>query len=135
MAWKQSPENTARIRRVLGLEDGKRQWAGDAPVAYYKNHQGKQLHAVVSRDDLAIRRGGEKDMRWHISVSLDERVPTWEEMVMAAHELRPGVVFVIGMPPRSWWINIHPNVLHLYETKDEHLIDQWRYERMGMKPT
>ena len=54
------------------------------------------------------------------------RIPTWEEVVATAHELRPGIPFVIGIPPRSWWMNIHPHVLHLYETRDPHLVQAWR---------
>jgi hypothetical protein len=83
---------------------------------------------------------GPDDMRWHISVrhgevNVDGRIPTWDEMVDTAHALRPGVPFVVGVPPRSWWMNVHPHVLHLIETKDQPLIARWREERMGTPPT
>lgn len=88
------------------------------------------LHALVSRDGIA------NDVyRWHISVSGPGRVPTWDELANAAHELRPGVAFAAGVPPRSWWINVHEHVLHLWELDDPPLLDQWRSERRGDEPT
>jgi hypothetical protein len=51
------------------------------------------------------------------------------------HALRPGVPFVLGIPPRSWWMNIHPHVLHAWETRDWLLIDQWRANRRGDAPS
>ena len=101
------------------------------PVCWQKRNG---LTALVGREPV----GGE--MRWHISlrygdIGKDGRIPTWEELVEAAHELRPGVVFAIGVPPRSWWINVHPNVLHLHEIRDEALVAQWRAERSGQRPT
>lgn len=101
-------------------------WRGELPKAYVSG----QLNALLSRDEIA-----EGDMRWHISVSRLDRVPKWDELVQAAHDLRPGVVFVVPMPPRSWWINVHPNALHLWEVSDQALIDQWRAERMAQTPT
>jgi hypothetical protein len=88
------------------------------------------LAAIISRDDL-----GEDRLRWHISLAHESRIPTWEELVMAAHDLRPGVPLVIGIPPRSWWVNVHPHVLHMTELRDQPLIDQWRFERQGHEPT
>lgn len=93
------------------------------------------LVALVGREPLA-----EDDWRWHISVrygdpGFDGRVPTWEEMVSAAHELRPGVVFVIGVPPRSWWMSVHPDVLHMHETRDQALIEEYRRNAMGAVPS
>jgi len=84
------------------------------------------LTALVAREEWVPG-----DWRWHISVRYGDpghngRVPTWEELVRAAHELRPGVVFVIGIPPRSWWMSVHPHVLHLMETKDEPMIEQFK---------
>jgi hypothetical protein len=93
--------------------------------------------ALLGREPVAM---GSKDLRWHISVrhgdpGVDGRVPTWEELVETAHALRPGVPFVIAIPPLSWWINHHPDVLHMFETHDESLVASWRNERGGQKPT
>jgi hypothetical protein len=40
-------------------------------------------------------------------------------------------VFVIGVPPKSWWMNVHPHVLHLHETRDELLIADVQGQRDG----
>ena len=97
-----------------------------APAAY----ECGELMALVGREPL-----GEDDRRWHISISRPDRVPSWDEMVSAVHELRPGVVFAIGIPPRSWWINVHEHTLHLWELHDDALVDQWRSERMNHVPS
>jgi hypothetical protein len=75
------------------------------------------------------------DARWHISVAHAERLPAWADLVAIAHRLRPGVCFVVGVPPRSWWLNVHENCLHLWELRDEHLEAQWRAEGQGDRPT
>jgi hypothetical protein len=101
--------------------------AGPYPQAFTKG----PLAALVSRDAIL----GAEHPRWHVSVQHQNRVPNWDELVATAHELRPGVCFVIGVPPRSFWINVHPHVLHLYEVDDEPLTRQWMAERQGHTPT
>jgi hypothetical protein len=114
-------------------------WAQQSPgvpaPAAYQNPNG--LTAFLGREPVDE---DDEDIRWHISVrygdpGADGRIPTWEECVATAHELRPGVAFVIGIPPRSWWMNVHPHVLHLYETRDPHLIATWRGQRMAHTPS
>ena len=89
-----------------------------------------ELRALVGREPVA-----KGDQRWHLSVSRPDTLPTWRDMVNAAHGLRPGVVFVIGVPPRSWWMNVHPYTLHMWEVRDPHLTAQWKHERRGDTPT
>jgi hypothetical protein len=103
------------------------------PPRCYSTNAG--LVALVGREPFS-----DDDWRWHISVrfgdpGVDGRVPTWEEMVSAAHELRPGVVFVIGVPPRSWWMNVHPDVLHMHETRDTLLVEQYKANAAAMVPS
>lgn len=74
-------------------------------------------------------------LRWHISLRGPGRVPSWNDMVEVAHQLRPGVGFVLSVPPRSLWLNLHPHVLHLWETGDEALMEEWRVNARGHKPT
>jgi hypothetical protein len=88
------------------------------------------IHALVSREEW---RPG--DERWHISISGPGRVPAWSEIAETCHELRPGVPFVLGVPPRSMWMNLHKDVLHALETKDEAMIEQWRLNAKGDTPT
>ena len=89
-----------------------------------------RLTAILSRDEIEPG-----DLRWHISLRHEDRVPTWDELARCGHELRPGVPFCIGVPPRSWWINVHEHVLHLWELKDGPILEQWKHERLGMDPT
>jgi hypothetical protein len=90
------------------------------------------LRALLGREPVDTNAD---DWRWHVSMSRPDRVPNWDELVSAAHELRPGVVFVIGVPPRSWWLNVHPHTLHLWESRDQNLVAQWRSERRGDEPS
>lgn len=92
---------------------------------------GEHLYNIIS----ARERIEPRDWRWHISVCGRHHVPPWEDMVEVAHKLRPGVVFVLGIPPRSWWINIADHALHLWELKDDALVGQWHAERAGMVPS
>jgi hypothetical protein len=101
------------------------QFGGEVPVPRVFQHNDKRT-AMVGREPYA-----EGDWRWHISVrsgdpGIDGRIPSWDELVDTAHALRPGVPFVIGIPPRSYWMNHHPHVLHIVETKDEAMINNWR---------
>jgi len=94
----------------------------------------RKLAAMVGREPAGdVPRPGE--WRWHISMQAIDRVPSWSELSAACHDLRPGVVFVIAVPPRSWWVNVHPNVLHAWETKDDPLVAQFRSESRGDKPS
>lgn len=121
MGWDRDYAHEATMRQMFGDV-----WRGDPPQSYRMG----ALQAIVSRDDL-----GDGDLRWHISLSRKDRVPTWDELAKCAHHLRPGIVFCVPMPPRSWWLNVHPNCLHLHEIKDERLVDQWRAERKGHEQT
>lgn len=116
-------------------------WAAQAPEAevprVYQDARG--LTAIVGREPYSHDRT-DPDLRWHISLrygdpGLDGRIPTWGECVTAAHELRPGICFVIGIPPRSWWMNVHPHVLHLIETRDAPLIQSFRDNAMAAAPS
>lgn len=64
----------------------------------------------------------ERDGRaWvHLSVSRRDRVPNWDEMVRIKEIfLGKESLAVQVFPPRSEWVNLHPNCLHLYQCLDE----------------
>jgi hypothetical protein len=112
-------------------EDMAAQWAAmsyEAPRIFRKG----DLTAMVGREPCG---GNESDVRWHVSISHPERVPSWQELVEAAHSCRPGICFSIGVPPRSWWMNVHPHVLHLWETRDAGLEADYRLNARGDEPT
>lgn len=120
-------------QRIAHSDEYLRAWAaatapdGEPPPTFYLRGL---LKVGVGREPLG---GGPP--RWHLSVSHRDRIPSWEELVKVAHEVRPGVGFVLSLPPRSWWMNVHPNVLHLVETFDVYLIEDWRIEARGDRPT
>ena len=123
MSWKQEPLPSA-FARV---------WKEEAPgTPLPRAFRKGPLTALVGREPVGPER---LDFRWHISLSASGRVPSWEELSAAAHELRPGVAFAVGVPPQSWWINVHRHTLHLWELRDEALLEQWLGERMGMERT
>jgi hypothetical protein len=102
-----------------------------APLPECFKHDRLKLAALMGREPCP----GDPNPRWHISVSAPDDVPEWSLLVRAAHDLRPGVVFCVGVPPRSMWMNVHPNVLHLYELRDEPLIATYRDNAKGHTPT
>lgn len=81
----------------------------------------EDLAAIVARENI---QEGERP-RWHISISGDGRVPTWEELRDATHALRPGVMFCVPMPPENMWMNLHPHTLHVWEVIDPPLAREW----------
>ncbi len=129
MAWK-------RVGTPSALADAWREMFDGEPLVpppvIWRNGR---LTAFVGREPVGPDQANLEDLRWHISVRGPSRVPTWEELVRAAHELRPGVVFCVPMPPRTWWINVHEHVLHLWEVRDVNLETQWRSEARGDRPT
>lgn len=113
-----------------------RQNGADVPAPAVWQHDDGRF-ALVGREPVDL---DSEDWRWHVSVrygdpGVNGRVPNWGELVETAHQLRPGVVFVIGVPPRSWWMNVHPDVLHLWETVDPHLVAEWRASSRGDRPS
>ena len=51
----------------------------------------------------------------HVSVSLRHRVPNWQEMCFIKNIFWGEEETVYQLhPPKSQWINNHPNVLHLW---------------------
>lgn len=82
-------------------------------------HHGKRLTAI---------RGREMG-RWLLSVSHAERVPTWGELGFARDSLLPEDAWMmIAHPPRRYWLNVDRRVLHLWEFRDDTLIDQFKWE-------
>lgn len=96
-----------------------------------------KLRALVGREPVGRLEDKSLDLRWHISINgghveRDPQLPTWHELVDAAHQIRPGVTFVVGIPPRSWWmmdLESGKYVLHLWQLSDENLEQSWMAQR------
>lgn len=61
--------------------------------------------------------------RWHLSVSRNDRLPSWLELVECRYRFVPDEVYMVQcLPPRDFWVNEHEFCLHLFETQDRGLI-------------
>jgi hypothetical protein len=58
--------------------------------------------------------------RWHLSISHRHRYPSWDEIREARYRFVPDdVMMAMLLPPRSEYVNIHPNCFHLHEIDGE----------------
>lgn len=101
-------------------------------VAYTELHAYKafcdtRLYSVIASHDN-VNPGGIPAYRWHVSVAGEQRLPKWADFVAIVQEVRPGVMFCVPMPPKQFWLNVNPYVLHVWEISDEMLERQWREE-------
>jgi len=101
-------------------------------MQYWANDK-EELRAFLGREWCGGRR--EDPLRWHISIVGQYSVPDWGQMSEAAHAIRPGVHFVVMVPPRSMWMNVHENALHLWETADDALVQEAKANAMAQQPT
>ncbi len=71
---------------------------------------GQDLRVIASSGDVTV------GVMWeHASVSLRNRTPNWQEMCFIKDLFWDEEDTVMQLhPPKSKWINIHPNVLHLW---------------------
>ena len=65
-----------------------------------------------------------------ITMSHPSRYPNWEEIKAARYELIPDDIFMVQVlgSPKSW-TNVHKNCFHLWEIRDEWLIQVMKQER------
>ena len=74
----------------------------------------EKMHlAVIASDGLG----------WdHVSVSLDDRDPTWEEMCFVKDLFFDKEDCVVQYhPPQRDYINMHPHCLHLWRSQIDHI--------------
>ncbi len=84
--------------------------------AWFVYRNNPQLSAIFS-----VEAHGES-LWLHISVAGNGRVPTWDELRNAKDWLLGDVEAYMVAPPRARYVNINPNVLHLFAPVDqEHL--------------
>lgn len=56
------------------------------------------------------------DLRWHLSVGLPDRLPSWDELRDARYLALPHeLMFAQLFPPPGEYLNVHPFVLHLWQ--------------------
>jgi hypothetical protein len=113
---------------------------GSQEVAAFRAYwRGQPFRVIRTRDPYGRRSDGSPDYRWHLSISQERHpgeVPLWRALVAIAHKIRPGVPFIVGIPPEGQWMNVHPGVLHVVEVHDPNLTSQWQFEAVkGHRPT
>ena len=60
---------------------------------------------------------------WHLSISRNDRDPTWDEIATARYRLLPDVPEMgMFLPPLEEYVNMHPYCFHLHEQKRSALI-------------
>ncbi len=62
-----------------------------------------------------------EDKGWHMSISVDDRYPTWDEVAKAWYELVPdsgGRIGAMILPPKSEYVNIHNFCFQVHELSD-----------------
>lgn len=56
---------------------------------------------------------------WHLSIAHPKRYPAWDEIAEARYRLLPDdIVVAMILPPKSAYINIHPNCFQMHEIDD-----------------
>ena len=121
-----APEDVSLPMAPLEWRSIPKTWPGIPPGAMVFVHITKPLTAIRSYDRLTE---GSTDPRWHLSVSHQDRIPTWEELGMARDALMPADMhFCLPHPPRRFWLNYNHRVLHLWEMDDETLTQHFEWE-------
>lgn len=96
-------------------------WRVDGPpLADYGAFRIMGPHGQILRV-LASSGDPESGVDWeHVSVSLKNRCPNWDEMCFVKDLFWDPEECVMQLhPPRSQWINVHPHCLHLWRPKNE----------------
>lgn len=75
----------------------------------------------LGKDGAVLRCIAAKGEGWeHVSVSLADRIPSWDEMCrVKALFWEPEDCVMQLHPPQSQYVNCHPNVLHLWRPEDQ----------------
>ena len=75
--------------------------------------------------DLSVCVGDPKEEgAWHISISHPYRYPNWNEIYQAWYDLVPDAALITGaiiLPPKSEYVNLHPNCFHVHQLKDSEI--------------
>ena len=84
---------------------------------FYTKKTGNELLQVI----IGHEERNEKNKKlWHMSISLQNRYPTWDEIKSARYELLPiGLTFMMLLPPPNEYVNVHPNCFHLWEYSEK----------------
>jgi len=75
--------------------------------------------AQLFRDGPLTVLVAQEEGRWHLSISHVRRYPRWDEIADARYDLLPDALeMAMVLPPRANYVNLNPNVFHLWEMRD-----------------
>ena len=88
--------------------------------AYGPGDEHNGMFEVILKHKQKVRVLASNGMGWeHVSVSREDRCPTWDEMCqIKAMFWGPDDTVVQYHPPESDYVNIHKNCLHLWRPTD-----------------
>ena len=90
-------------------------------VAFPKFPDGVSLVLSEGLRGIGSTDTGPEGIIWrHLSISLPDRDPSWEQIKTARYQFFPedGEVFQL-LPPHSDYVNLHPHVFHLWGRMDD----------------
>lgn len=88
------------------------------------------LVAIVTVD--LYDRFGQAGHWLHLSFSRRGRLPSWPDLVSARDELGYGErVFVQMLPPKTFWLNVHPYCLHMVSRLDGETVPRQLWDQVG----
>ena len=91
------------------------------------------LYLTTYAERLVLRPDLRKEGAWALNTRITNSHSDFR--CLSVEPLARGFQARLGIPPRSFWLNVHPDVLHLWEIRDEALLAQWKAERQGQRPT
>lgn len=90
-----------------------------------------RVAALIEPDSRAFVMSGcrilvsQQRVGWHLSISREDRLPSWEDVRDARYALIPDeAVIVMLLPPRDEYVNVHEYTLQLYEIPAEYIADK-----------
>jgi len=104
------PENLEQGRLRTGPFGSSAEEDGVAGVFIIQGPKGYPLMRIMSS-------GPDDEFKWeHVSVSVERRPPNWAEMCFVKDLFWGEEECVVQYhPPRSDYVNVHPNCLHLWK--------------------
>lgn len=110
----QYSEAVEKSRIMEGLYASKH---GDRHGCFYIKHPSGVRLTVMASDGGDWKEANLSGPPWeHVSVSTTQRTPTWEEMCFIKDLFfAPEECVVQFHPPKSQYVNHHPNCLHLWK--------------------
>lgn len=97
----------------------------------YFSEDGDRFGAFYLKGLKIIANDAFKDSGWweHVSISLESRTPTWEEMCLVKDLFwRDDEVVLQFHPAKSDYVNCHPYTLHLWRHK-------FKYDKIPLPPS